>query len=729
MATTVGLNFRLTAAVENFEKSMGEVNKKLGQIERSSKQTASGIKLLAGIEVGKLLVGGLTKVYGIMKSGVTTLTSWSKEVSQIADAIGKLSASTGVAVEPLQVFQKVALDNGISGDKLGEALKRMTKRLAEAQQGFGEALPALQRLGLNVEDLANMKPEQAFLKIGQAIGNLPQKGQQAAAAFKIFSDQGLSMVPMFKDMEKNIAATSKEMLSLGQILTGSQITAIEKMNNSFNDVFETAKKIGAQALSAFAPAIQKANEHLLDFIKNFQFKGEQGGQAFVKFVVQAFQQGALKLLEWSEGFLKAVKTVAASFLDITSIVLRLVDVINKFFTYVVPLFPVINALVAVVELVLDGINAVLSGLARLFGMLPSSGGSGAGLSDLADELAAASAALKQTEVDFSGLSGTVANIDTNFDGAAQAIHQFEQEAKSIKWSDLTGKVTEVTQAVGSLGQYLPTFEGVAGGAGRALEAISNPANLVRAGMQRLDAGFYNLLGTVGVTRSDVTKFADRVLYAEPFIKRAGEAAGKFSDIVLGGLDRAADFAISGVNSATEAFLDIIKPLGFTKDAIEALGAQANAHKNFKQQLIDSAMSDWDSVAKQRLQYYIKQGANPFAAFHEMYRQRQVALEAVTKKADDAEAAWIKASGGLTGQMNITTDQVKEATGVMVEKIKGVGSSIADGFQVLTDWLGITEGADGLEIPDPIDPRDNIDNVTTAVGRVETALSNFVQAVF
>lgn len=726
MATTVGLNFRLTAAVENFEKSMGEVNKKLGQIERSSKQTATGIKLLAGIEVGKLLVGGLTKVYGIMKSGVTTLTSWSKEVSQIADAIGKLSASTGVAVEPLQVFQKVALDNGISGDKLGEALKRMTKRLAEAQQGFGEALPALQRLGLNVEDLANMKPEQAFLKIGQAIGNLPQKGQQAAAAFKIFSDQGLSMVPMFKDMEKNIAATSKEMLSLGQILTGSQITAIEEMNNSFNDVFETATKIGAQALSAFAPAIQKANEHLLDFIKNFQFKGVQGGQAFVKFVVQAFQQGALKLLEWSDGLLKGLKAISIALLEAAEVFLGFASGLQSI---VEPIKFIVDALLNVADMFLR----IPEEIAKSLGVLDWFGGGGGGNGGTLDELSQAAGnaadALRGTEVDLSALRQQVANIDTSFDGAAQAVHQFEQEAKSIKWSDLTGKFSEVTQAVGSLGQYLPTFEGVASGAGQALDAISNPASLVRAGMQRLDTGFYNLLGTVGVTRSDVAKFADSVLYTEPFIKRAGEAAGRFADIVLGGLDRAAGGAVSGVNSAAQAFLDIIRPLGFTKDAIEALGAQANAHKNFKQQLIDSAMSDWDSVAKQRLQYYIKQGANPFAAFHAMYRQRQLALEAVTKKADNAEAAWIKATGGLTGQMNITTDQIKDATGKAVKAVENIGNSIAEGFKGLTDFFGITDGADGLEIPEPIDPRENIDNVTTEVGKVVSALGNFVVATF
>jgi len=292
MATSVGLNFRLTAAVDKFEAGMKDVEKRLNGIERSSKQTASGMKILASIEVGKILVGGLTKVFSIMKTGVSSVTSLAKEAAAAADAIGKLSASTGVAAEPLQVFQKLAEDNGISGDKLGEALKRMTKRVAEAKMGFGEALPALKQLGLNVDDLANMKPEQAFLKIGAAIGELPQKGAQAAAAFKIFSDQGLAMVPMFADMEKNVKATADELLDLGAVLSGTQIKNIETMNTRWQTVYETIKKIGTQVLGNLAPLITQMAEDALALVKAFEYNGNQGGQALANYLTDAMFDGA-----------------------------------------------------------------------------------------------------------------------------------------------------------------------------------------------------------------------------------------------------------------------------------------------------------------------------------------------------------------------------------------------------------------------------------------------------
>ena len=691
MATTVGLNFRLTAAVENFEKSMGEVNKKLGQIERSSKQTASGIKLLAGIEVGKLLVGGLTKVYGIMKSGVTTLTSWSKEVSAIADAIGKLSASTGVAVEPLQVFQKVALDNGISGDKLGEALKRMTKRLAEAQQGFGEALPALERLGLNVEDLANMKPEQAFLKIGQAIGNLPQKGQQAAAAFKIFSDQGLSMVPMFKDMEKNIAATSKEMLSLGQILTGSQITAIEEMNNSFNDVFETAKKIGAQVLANFAPAIQKANENLLEFIKNFEYNGLQGGQAFVSFAADTLERIVQAMADAFDWFLNTFAGTAES---IVGAIAMIADLGAQFAAFE-------WGADSQISIDLTNISLKADHAATKLGNFESTVG--------------------QNVAELLALRPAVGD-------AAQALHQFEQEAKTIKWSDLTGGVSEVTQAVGSLGQYLPTFEDVAGGAGKALQAISNPADLVRAGMQRLDAGLVGVLSAVGMTKADLMALNyGTTALADVF--SAGSRGVSY------GMDLLREGPRSAVQSVVGALDSLFGAVGLTREKMAELTQTVKFLNDVEKTELNRRMSQWDQWAAQQKDILKGLGGNTFAIeshfadmrkVYERQEQQRLAWQRTQFNAElDRRAAIQKRIDDRMERMR--TGNYKKSTDKFDTGFSAVFKTVGD------FWEGLTGGDGVIDFPELEETLPELKNQTTEIQNVAKAVTNmaanFVLASF
>lgn len=300
MATSIALNTKFTASIDQFQSSMDKVAAKLDEMGGHTKGAADSLRLLAKIEVGKLIVSGLSAATNMLTSAVGSMKGFAQQAAASADAVGKLSSATGFSAESLQVFGQYATYNGVSTDKFGEAAKRMTKRLAEAQQGFGEALPALNKLGLDIDALAKMKPEQAFMAIGSAIGQLPTKGEQAAVAFKIFSDQGLAMVPLFNDLEAGVRGTADEMLALGQVLSTTQVRSIEAMNDSFEKVKKTATSIGTQVLANFAPLIEHANNKILEFIKNFQFNGEVGGQAIANMLTETAFDVAEVLARWVE---------------------------------------------------------------------------------------------------------------------------------------------------------------------------------------------------------------------------------------------------------------------------------------------------------------------------------------------------------------------------------------------------------------------------------------------
>jgi outer membrane murein-binding lipoprotein Lpp len=778
MATSVGLNFRLTAAVDKFEAGMKDVEKTLKQVDKDSQRSAKGLdrleaemkdvsdkfktlesggkettaemkrfasqmqklearldKLEAGskdtaakmksletevkgvggqlksieknammaakslsfltkLEVGKLLYAAFSKALSVIKSVSTATVNFAKQASSVADAIGKLSAATGVAVEPLQVFQKVAEYNGISGDKLGEALKRMTKRLSEAKMGFGEALPALERLGLNVTDLANMKPEQAFLKIGSAIGQLPQKGDQAAAAFKIFSDQGLAMVPMFADMEKNVKATAKEMTSLGLVLSGTQIKNIETMNDRFKDVYDTGKKLAAQVLANFAPAITQANEKLLEFVKTFQYQGLTGGQAFVQAASDTLKKVVLALSGAFDYFL--------------------------------------NTLAGIAKGIASTVSNMTGALAVIAPLLPGVGAEDTvGLTNLSLKADHVATQLGKFESNVRGAVASAIEFAEGVQGsgneASEALGGFFDSLKTIKGADIAAAFGNVKDAAAAVAARLPTFDDAVGATSQALQTLREPAPFVRDAMNMLGRGFDNTLTKLGFSRDSLIKFAEKVTYAQSITGRFADAAGGFTDLLHSALNDSGSYIVKGANSAAQALMDILQPLGWTKDAVEAFGAQLNAHKNFKQQLIDNAMSDWDSVAKQRLQYYINQGANPFAAFHAMYGERQKMLEGITAEVDAAEKAWIKATGGLTGQMDITAEGVKLAGEEITKKLAAAGDAAKEGIEKATgfikDLFGFGEGADvpSLDIPDPTE---ELEKQTPILERIGNAAENF-----
>lgn len=747
MATAVGMNFKMTASIAKFQASMDKVEAKLKGIEQSGRQTASGMSLLAKIEVGKLLVGGLTKVFNVISSGVSSVTQFASQAAAAADAIGKLSSMTGMAEEPLQVFTQIAAYGGVSSTQFGDALQKMSRGMGEAANGTGTAKRAIESMGLSVNDLLKMSPSQQFMALGTAIQGIEDPAKRSAAAADIFGRSGTKLIPMFEDLEGNAKATAKEMLELGQVLSGTQVDNIEAMNDSFEKVRKTAFTIGQQVLANFAPAITQANEKLLEFIKNFQFKGEQGGQAFVKFVTEAFTEAAVKLKEWGEWFLIKLQDFLAMMTPVFEKLSKLLaDYLGVDRYSSDPANEADQRIRAIEEKLERGARLAEQYQAAINSGLDVFGNNQKNLNalqkkmhlyelqkqDAVKQIANAEESYYQERrKQLFGFSESVAEGEKS---ASQALDGFFDSLKQVKGADIAAAFGNVKDAAAAVAARLPTFDDAVGATSQALDMLRDPAPLVRDAMTMLGRGFDNTLTKLGVSRDALIKFAEKVTYAQSITGRFADAAGGFTDLLHSALNDSGSYIVKGANSAAQALMDILQPLGWTKDAVEAFAAQLDAHKNFKQQLIDNAMSDWDRVAKQRLQYYINQGANPFEAFHAMYGERQQMLSSVTAEVDKAEKAWIKATGGLTGQMDITTEGIKTASEEIQKKLADAGETARKGIEKVTGYLqdlfGLGEGADvpSLDIPDPTEELEKQTPILERIGRAaEDFGKNFVVA--
>lgn len=319
MATSVGLNFRLTAAVDKFEASMRDVDRRLNGIEDSSRKTAKGMKLLAGIEVGKALIGGLRSVFSLISSGVSTVTNFANQLRETYDRVGKLSESLGMNAVALQAFLKISELSGMSSDQFGQAVLAMNKRLGEFYNGTGPAKNALERLGLSMEDLKDKTPAQQLRTIAQAIMLLPTKSQQAAAAFAIFGDAGKKILPTLDAIANSAERIAGRSLSLGQFLSPEQVDAIEMMNDAFTEVWKTIQGIGGQVLANLAKPIVFMVKRFEDFVAAYKSftTNATGGTGLANDITVAILEGAVVLGEWADmliaGLIKFYTLMASLF--------------------------------------------------------------------------------------------------------------------------------------------------------------------------------------------------------------------------------------------------------------------------------------------------------------------------------------------------------------------------------------------------------------------------------
>jgi hypothetical protein len=264
MAASSKITAAFTATAQGMQKGIGKVVSSLNSVTKTSAKTQKALsRMTSGIN---FLVFDRLAQYALA-AGRAFKNMVAGSINAI-DAVDKLAKSTGISTEGLQVFGLAAQKAGVDQIALSGAFGRMSKRLAEASQGFGEALPALERLGLSAQDLMKMTPEDQFLKIGEAIGGLATQGEQAAAAFKIFSDQGLRLVPLFADINAQTEAARAELERFGGILSSQQIAGTVALKDNLTDVSQIFSNIVNQVTANLAPAINAVVDSFKEFVSS-----------------------------------------------------------------------------------------------------------------------------------------------------------------------------------------------------------------------------------------------------------------------------------------------------------------------------------------------------------------------------------------------------------------------------------------------------------------------------
>jgi hypothetical protein len=167
-------------------------------------------------------VGVMTRAFRSMVSGITEATSR-------IDSIAKASRKLGLTTEELSRLHHAAEITGVRTQTFDMAIQRMTRRLAEASHGTGEAVKALQELGVDARRLAGASPAQAFSEIAGAIGKVKNQSDRVRLAFKLFDSEGVALVNTLMLGEEGIARLNQEADQLGRTISGTTARAMEEL--------------------------------------------------------------------------------------------------------------------------------------------------------------------------------------------------------------------------------------------------------------------------------------------------------------------------------------------------------------------------------------------------------------------------------------------------------------------------------------------------------------------
>ena len=172
------------------------------------------------------------------------------------DALAKTADKIGITTSALVGLQHAAELTGVSAGTMDMALQRMTRRVAEAEQGSGEAVGALAELGLNARELGALPLDQQMGKIADAMGGVEKQSDKVRLAMKLFDSEGVALVNTLAGGSEGLTEMAAQTVHLGAAITRVDAAQIEAANNAFTKAKLAMTGVTNQLTVALAPILE-----------------------------------------------------------------------------------------------------------------------------------------------------------------------------------------------------------------------------------------------------------------------------------------------------------------------------------------------------------------------------------------------------------------------------------------------------------------------------------------
>lgn len=288
----VGVTFDFAAESAKLRGEIDKVRKELSTLNATAKGIGDGFKALGGVIAGAISVGAFA---GFIRGA-----------NAAGDALNDLSGRLSVSASSLQTMQLAAGLAGGSAEAMNTALAKMSETLGSALSGNKQATQAFTQLGLSVNELAKLKPDEAFRRIADATAAIPNSFERAAVAQDIFGKGAKEIAGLLADGGKALDDVNAKLAEQGARLSDLDVAKIGIMNDELQFQQQVVQNLGIKFTAGFAPAVGVATGALAEMI------GRLGGASEAGKLFGTVMVAAIKIVETAAyGLASVFETVRA----------------------------------------------------------------------------------------------------------------------------------------------------------------------------------------------------------------------------------------------------------------------------------------------------------------------------------------------------------------------------------------------------------------------------------
>lgn len=234
-----------------------DVSFTIGAEDRTKAKFALVSKGLKGLSVAA--AAATVTTIGLTKAGLDNV-----------DSLKKTADKLGVTTEALAGMRFAAKETAnMAENTFDMALQRMTRRLSEAAQGSGEAVGAINELGLSARHLASISPDRAMLEIADAMQQVENQSDRVRLSFKFFDSEGVALAATMRDGSAAFLEGAVNAEKYGLAVDDVMAARVEKAQDALGHMGSAIKGVGNAFAVALAPMVTDAANALAGLTANF----------------------------------------------------------------------------------------------------------------------------------------------------------------------------------------------------------------------------------------------------------------------------------------------------------------------------------------------------------------------------------------------------------------------------------------------------------------------------
>lgn len=253
---TIDLIAKVGGFVAGMDKAERSSTKWRRQVEDNVKAANSAISSIGIVAAGAAVAAST--------AGIALLKSTSEQITET----DRWAKSLRLSTQELLAWQFAAEKAGVSGDQMADIFKDIGDKIGDAViNKSGEAVDALNALGLSADKLSKTTPDKQLLAIGEALSKVSTNAGKITILESLGNDLS-KLLPLFDNNNEKLKSFIQQAKDFGVAPDAKSINDLLKVNELFQDIEAQVKGLKIEIASGLAKVdLTQLNKSLSD-VKN-----------------------------------------------------------------------------------------------------------------------------------------------------------------------------------------------------------------------------------------------------------------------------------------------------------------------------------------------------------------------------------------------------------------------------------------------------------------------------